>query len=97
VFLPAVLTAQQYHQTNLVSDTQMEGTHAFDPDLKNPWGTGATIAQVEKRRFLYVADLETAKIPISSRFEGKLEDQNSAVISINGLWAWAPLAGTQAV
>jgi uncharacterized protein (TIGR03118 family) len=33
-----VLVAQQYQQTNLVSDTQAEGTNPADPDLKNPWG-----------------------------------------------------------
>jgi uncharacterized protein (TIGR03118 family) len=38
LFLPAALIAQQYQQTNLVSDTQMEGPNKPDPDLKNPWG-----------------------------------------------------------
>ena len=38
LFLPATLIAQQYQQTNLVSDTQIEGTNPPDPDLKNPWG-----------------------------------------------------------
>jgi uncharacterized protein (TIGR03118 family) len=38
LFLPATLIAQQYQQTNLVSDTQIEGTNPPDPTLKNPWG-----------------------------------------------------------
>src|SRR6266481_6385766 len=37
-FLPAALIAQQYEQTNLVSDTLAEGTNSPDPDLKNVWG-----------------------------------------------------------
>ena len=37
-FSPAVLFAQQYIQTNLVSPTEMEGTNPPDPNLKNPWG-----------------------------------------------------------
>ena len=78
LFLPAVLTAQQYQQTNLASETQMEGTHAPDPDLKNPWGTGATIAHFEKRRFLYVADLEAAKIKIyNTDFQLIKDDRNA--------------------
>jgi uncharacterized protein (TIGR03118 family) len=36
--LPAALIAQQYQQTNLVSDTLTEGTNPPDPNLKNPWG-----------------------------------------------------------
>jgi uncharacterized protein (TIGR03118 family) len=38
LFLPATLVAQQFQQTNLVSDTLMEGTNPPDPDLKNVWG-----------------------------------------------------------
>ena len=38
LFLPAALIAQQYQQTNLLSDTQIEGTNPPDPNLKNPWG-----------------------------------------------------------
>src|ERR1700741_1697606 len=38
LFLPAALIAQQYQQTNLVSDTVTEGTNPADPDLKNVWG-----------------------------------------------------------
>jgi len=37
-FMPAALVAQQYQQTNLVSDTVTEGTNPPDPDLKNVWG-----------------------------------------------------------
>jgi uncharacterized protein (TIGR03118 family) len=37
-FLPAALVAQQYQQTNLVSDTLTEGTNPPDPELKNVWG-----------------------------------------------------------
>jgi hypothetical protein len=37
-FLPAALIAQQYQQTNLVSDTLAEGTTTPDPSLKNAWG-----------------------------------------------------------
>lgn len=178
LLLPTVLTAQQYQQTNLVSDTQLEGTNAPDPDLKNPWGiargtntpwwvsdnmagvstlyngsgvkqtltvtiphtpetaigsptgivsngssdfavapnmpalfifvsldgtisawnpgvdrnaaiqkvpgsassilTGATIAQVDKRRFLYVADLEAAKIKVyDTDFQLMKDDRNA--------------------
>ena len=36
--LPAALIAQQYQQTNLVSDTLAEGTNPPDPNLKNAWG-----------------------------------------------------------
>jgi len=36
--LPAALIAQQYQQTNLVSDALAEGTNPPDPDLKNAWG-----------------------------------------------------------
>jgi uncharacterized protein (TIGR03118 family) len=35
---PGALVAQQYQQTNLVSDTQAEGTNPLDPQLENPWG-----------------------------------------------------------
>jgi uncharacterized protein (TIGR03118 family) len=38
LFLPAALIAQQYQQTNLVSDTVTEGTNPADPDLNNVWG-----------------------------------------------------------
>jgi uncharacterized protein (TIGR03118 family) len=38
MLLPAAVLAQEYQQTNLVSDTQSEGTNPADPDLKNPWG-----------------------------------------------------------
>jgi uncharacterized protein (TIGR03118 family) len=38
LFLPAALVAQQYQQTNLVSDTLSEGTNPPDPNLKNVWG-----------------------------------------------------------
>ena len=38
LFLPGALVAQQYQQTNLVSDTQAEGNNPADPNLKNPWG-----------------------------------------------------------
>jgi uncharacterized protein (TIGR03118 family) len=38
LFLPAALIAQQFQQTNLVSDTLTEGTNPPDPDLKNVWG-----------------------------------------------------------
>jgi uncharacterized protein (TIGR03118 family) len=41
MLLPAAALAQQYQQTNLVSDIQAEGTNPgnpADPDLKNPWG-----------------------------------------------------------
>src|SRR5260370_14921989 len=37
-FLPAALIAQQYQQTNLVSDTLAEGTNPPDPNLKDAWG-----------------------------------------------------------
>jgi uncharacterized protein (TIGR03118 family) len=37
-FLPTALVAQQYQQTNLVSDTLTEGTNPPDPNLKNVWG-----------------------------------------------------------
>jgi uncharacterized protein (TIGR03118 family) len=37
-FLPAALIAQQYQQTDLVSDTQTEGTNPPDPNLKDVWG-----------------------------------------------------------
>jgi uncharacterized protein (TIGR03118 family) len=36
--LPAALVAQQYQQTNLVSNTLAEGTNPPDPNLKNAWG-----------------------------------------------------------
>ena len=36
--LPAALIAQQYQQTNLVSDTMAERTTPPDPNLKNAWG-----------------------------------------------------------
>src|ERR1700751_4338979 len=38
LFLPAASIAQQYQQTNLISDTVTEGTNPADPDLKNVWG-----------------------------------------------------------
>ena len=38
LFLPATLIAQQYNETDLVSDTKIEGTNPPDPNLKNPWG-----------------------------------------------------------
>jgi uncharacterized protein (TIGR03118 family) len=38
LFLPASVIAQQYQETDLVSDTITEGTNPPDPDLKNPWG-----------------------------------------------------------
>ena len=38
LFLPAASIAQQFQQTNLVSDTVTEGTTPPDPDLKNVWG-----------------------------------------------------------
>ena len=40
LFLPATLIAQQYSETDLVSDTKIEGTdqNPPDPNLKNPWG-----------------------------------------------------------
>jgi uncharacterized protein (TIGR03118 family) len=38
LFLPVALVAQQFQQTNLVSDTLTEGTNPPDPDLKNVWG-----------------------------------------------------------
>src|SRR5260370_26349416 len=34
----AALFAQQYQQTNLVSDLGTLGAHTVDPRLKNPWG-----------------------------------------------------------
>src|SRR5260221_4599814 len=37
---PAALFAQQYQQTNLVSDLGTLGAHTVDPRLKNPWGIG---------------------------------------------------------
>jgi hypothetical protein len=90
LFLPAVLVAQQYQQTNGSSDfavasgmpaafifASFDGTIlAWNPGVnlhaaiqKVPGSassilTGATIAQVEKRRFLYVADLEAGKIKL---------------------------------
>ena len=78
LFLPAVLATQQYQQTNLVSDTQKEGTYSLEPHLKNPWGTGLTIARVEKRRFLYVADLEAAKIKIYDTDSQLIKDDRNA-------------------
>jgi uncharacterized protein (TIGR03118 family) len=38
LFLPAALAAQQYQQTDLVSNTVVEGTNPPDANLKNPWG-----------------------------------------------------------
>ncbi len=38
LFSPAVLNAQQYQQTDLLSNTLMEGTNPPDVNLKNPWG-----------------------------------------------------------
>jgi uncharacterized protein (TIGR03118 family) len=38
LFLPAASSAQQFQQTNLVSDTLTEGTNPPDPVLKNVWG-----------------------------------------------------------
>jgi len=41
MLVPAASLAQQYQQTNLVSDTQAEGTNPPNPpdsNLKNPWG-----------------------------------------------------------
>jgi uncharacterized protein (TIGR03118 family) len=38
LFLPTTLIAQQYNETDLVSDTKIEGTNPPDPNLKNPWG-----------------------------------------------------------
>ncbi len=35
---PAALVAQQYQQTNLVSDISGFGATTIDPHLKNPWG-----------------------------------------------------------
>jgi uncharacterized protein (TIGR03118 family) len=35
---PAALFAQQYQQTNLVSDLGTLGAQTVDPNLKNPWG-----------------------------------------------------------
>jgi uncharacterized protein (TIGR03118 family) len=35
---PATLFAQQYQQTNLVSDLGTLGAQTVDPNLKNPWG-----------------------------------------------------------
>jgi uncharacterized protein (TIGR03118 family) len=35
---PAALLAQQYQQTNLVSDLGTLGAQTVDPKLKNPWG-----------------------------------------------------------
>jgi uncharacterized protein (TIGR03118 family) len=35
---PVALLDQHYAQTNLVSDTAVEGTNPPDPNLKNPWG-----------------------------------------------------------
>jgi uncharacterized protein (TIGR03118 family) len=35
---PTALFAQHYQQTNLLSDTAVEGTNPPDPNLKNPWG-----------------------------------------------------------
>src|SRR5258707_11167104 len=45
-FLPAALIAQQYEQTNLVSDTLAEGTNPPDPNLKNAWGISRGTASV---------------------------------------------------
>ncbi|HEX4545244.1 MAG TPA: TIGR03118 family protein [Candidatus Acidoferrum sp.] len=36
--LPAVVQAQHYKQTNLVSDLANQGAAVVDPNLKNPWG-----------------------------------------------------------
>ena len=36
--LPALTYAQQYTQTNLVSDLSTEKPVTVDPNLKNPWG-----------------------------------------------------------
>jgi uncharacterized protein (TIGR03118 family) len=36
--LPATASAQNYTQTNLVSDLASEGAATVDPNLKNPWG-----------------------------------------------------------
>jgi uncharacterized protein (TIGR03118 family) len=38
LLLPAASIAQQYQQTDLLSDTQTEGSNPPDPQLKNPWG-----------------------------------------------------------
>jgi hypothetical protein len=88
LFLPAVLVAQQYQQTNLVWDGSSDSAVAPGApaafifvsidDTISAWNPGvnlhaaiqkvfgsassiltdATTAQVEKRRFFYVADLE---------------------------------------
>jgi uncharacterized protein (TIGR03118 family) len=36
--LPALTLAQQYTQTNLVSDLSTQNAATIDPNLKNPWG-----------------------------------------------------------
>jgi uncharacterized protein (TIGR03118 family) len=36
--LPEAASAQQYTQTNLISDLATEGAVTVDPNLKNPWG-----------------------------------------------------------
>jgi len=36
--LPAVIQAQHYKQTNLVSDLSNQGAAVVDPNLRNPWG-----------------------------------------------------------
>jgi uncharacterized protein (TIGR03118 family) len=36
--LPSLTQAQQYKQTNLVSDLSNQGAAVVDPNLKNPWG-----------------------------------------------------------
>jgi uncharacterized protein (TIGR03118 family) len=59
-----------------------------------PWGL--TLAPTDFGKFshkLIVGQFGSGEIlafdPVTGRFEGKLQDQNNAVISINGLWALA--------
>jgi len=73
-FSPAVLFAQHYIQTNLVSPTEMEGTNPPDPNLKNPWGLarGTNI-------FWWVSDNVTG---VSTLYDGSGVKQTFLTVTI---------------
>ena len=80
---PAALLAQQYQQTNLVSDLGTLGAHTVDPKLKNPWG----IARGPSGNPWWVSD---AKSGVSTLYNAQGTPANPLNPGANGLVVTIP-------
>src|SRR5260370_36058273 len=83
---PAALFAQQYQQTNLVSDLGTLGAHTVDPRLKNPWG----IARGPSGNPWWVSD---ARSGVSTLYNAQRTPVNPSNPGGNGLVVTIPASG----